>query len=78
MGKVPLTVLKELEHQARQNISTINFSAAFTKTSSSCNSTLEKCQHSLKSTFKRSKPRSRKVLTFCEQPGVVMIKPVST
>ena len=38
MGKVPLTVLKELEHQARQNISTINFTAAFAKTSSSIHS----------------------------------------
>ena len=35
MDKVPLTVLKELEHQARQNISTINFTAAYAKTSSS-------------------------------------------
>ena len=52
MGKVPLPILKELEHQARQNISTLNFTAAFAKTSSSCNATLEKCQHSLKSTFK--------------------------
>ena len=32
MGKVPLPVLKELEHQARQNISTLNFTAAFAKT----------------------------------------------
>ena len=39
MGKVTLPVLKELEHQARQNLSTINFMAAFAKTSSSCNST---------------------------------------
>ena len=38
MGKVPLPVLKELEHQGRQNISTINFMAAFAKTSFSCNS----------------------------------------
>ena len=53
MGKVPLPILKELEHQARQNISTLNFTAAFAKTSSSCNATLEKCQHSLKSTFKK-------------------------
>ena len=29
MGKVPLPILKELEHQARQNISTLNFTAAF-------------------------------------------------
>ena len=46
MGKVPLPILKELEHQARQNISTLNFTAAFAKTSSSCNASLEKCQHS--------------------------------
>ena len=51
-GKVPLPILEELEHQARQNISTLNYTAAFAKTSSSCNVTLEKCQHSLKSTFK--------------------------
>ena len=54
MGKVPLPIPKELEHQARQNISTLNFTAAFSKTSS-CNATLEKCQHSLKLTFKRVK-----------------------
>ena len=29
IGKVPLQVLKELEHQARQNLSTINFTATF-------------------------------------------------
>ena len=52
MGKVPLPILKELEHQAWKNIFTLNFTAAFAKTSSSCNATLEKCQHSLKSTFK--------------------------
>ena len=51
MGKVALPVLKELEHQARQNLS--NFTAAFSKTSSSCNTTIEKCQHSLKSTFQK-------------------------
>ena len=56
MGNVPLPILKELEHQARQNISTLNF----TTTSSSCNSTLEKCQHSLKSTFKKVKSQIRK------------------
>ena len=49
VAKVPLPVLKELEHQARQNISTLNFTAAFAKTSSSCNASLEKCQHSIKS-----------------------------
>ena len=60
MGKVLLPILKELEHQARQNISTLNFTAAFAKTSSSCNATLEKCQHSLKSTFKRVKSQIQK------------------
>ena len=60
MGKVPIPVLKELEHQARQNISTLNFTAAFAKTSSSCNASLEKCQHSLKSTFKRVKSQIKK------------------
>ena len=59
MGKVPLPVLKELEHQVRQNLSTINFMAAFAKISS-CNSTLEKCQHSLKSSFKRVKSQIQK------------------
>ena len=60
MGKVPLPILKELEHQARQNISALNFTAAFAKTSSSCNATLEKCQHSLKSTFKKVKSQIQK------------------
>ena len=60
MGKVPLQVLKELEHQARQNISTINFTAAFAKTSSFCNVTLAKCQHSLKLTFKKVKTQTQK------------------
>ena len=59
MGKVPLPILKELEHQARQNISMLNFATTFTKTSS-CNSTLEKCQHSLKSTFKKVKSEIKK------------------
>ena len=60
MGKVPLPILKELEHQARQNISAFNFTAAFAKTSSSCNAFLEKCQHSLKSTFKKVKTQIQK------------------
>ena len=55
MGKVPLQVLKELEHRARQNLSTINFSATFAKTASSCNTVMGKCQHSIKATVKRVK-----------------------
>ena len=39
VGKAPLQVLKELEHQARQNLSTINFAATFAKTASTCNTT---------------------------------------
>ena len=60
MGKVPLPILNELEHQARHNISTLNFATTYAKTSSPCNSTLEKCQHSLKSTFKQVKSQIRK------------------
>ena len=60
MGKVPLQVLKELEHQARQNLSTINFTATFTETASSCNTVMEKCQHSIKATFKRVKSQIQK------------------
>ena len=60
VAKVPLPVLKELEHQARQNISTLNFTAAFAKTSSSCNASLEKCQHSIKSAVKKIKSQIQK------------------
>ena len=60
MGKVPLPVLKEVEHEARQNLSTINFTAAFANTSSFCNTTMKKCQHSLKSSFKKVKTQIQK------------------
>ena len=60
MAKVPLQILRELEHQARKNISTLNFTAAFAKTSSSCNATLKKFQQSLKSTFKGVKSQIQK------------------
>ena len=60
MGKVPMPILKELEHQARQNISTLNFTTTFAITSSSCNATLERCQHSLKPTSKKVKSQIRK------------------
>ena len=53
MGKVPIQVLKELEHQSRQNLSTINFTPTFARTASSCNMVMEKCLHSAKATFKR-------------------------
>ena len=60
MGKVPLQVLKELEQQARQNLSTINSTATYAKTASSCNTVMEKCQHSIKATFKRVKSQIQK------------------
>ena len=60
MGKVILQVLKELEHKARQNLSAINFTATFAKTASTCNTTREKCQHSLKATFKGVKSQIQK------------------
>ena len=60
MGTVLLPILKELEHQARQNISTLNFTAAFAKTSSSCNASLEKSQHNIKSTVKKVKTQIQK------------------
>ena len=53
MGKVLLQVLKEFEHRERQNLCTINFSVTFAKTASVCNSTMEKCQDSLRPTFKK-------------------------
>ena len=55
MGKVHLQVLKELEHQPMENLSTINFAAIFHKTASACNTTMEKCQDGLKSAFKKVK-----------------------
>ena len=77
MGKVPLPILKELEHQVRQYISTLNFTAAFAKTSSSCNATLEKCQYSLKSTFKKIKSQIQKGANPEKQPNVDMNKLVN-
>ena len=60
VGKVPLQVRKELEHQARQNLSTINFTATFARTASSCNTVMEKCLHSAKATFKKVKNQIQK------------------
>ena len=76
VGKVPLQVLKELEHQARQNLSTINFTATFARTASSCNTVMEKCQHSIKVTFKRVKRKFKRVRIPKELSDVVMTTPV--
>ena len=76
MGKVPLQVVKELEHQARQNLATINFTATFAKTASACNTTMEKCQQSLKVTFKRVKSQIQKGVNPEKLPGMAMKIPI--
>ena len=55
VAKVPLNILKELEQQSRQNLSTINFIATFNRTSSACDSVLEKGLHSARSSYRRTK-----------------------
>ena len=55
VAKVPLHILKELEQQSRQNLSTINFTATFAKTSSACNTVLEKGLHSARSSYRKTK-----------------------
>ena len=41
--RAPLHVARELEHQARQNICTLNFSAVFNHTISECSSCMDRC-----------------------------------
>ena len=53
--RAPLHVTKELEHQARQNICTLNFSAVFNHTISECSSVMDRCRDSIKSTLKKAK-----------------------
>ena len=78
MDKVPLQVLKEQEHQARQNLCTIIFAATFANTASVCNSTMEKCQDSLKSTFKKVYSKIQKGANLKKQSGVDMKMPAIT
>ena len=59
-GQGPPTSLKAFEHQARQNLSTFNSAATFAKTAAFCNTINEKCQESLKSTFKKVKSQIQK------------------
>ena len=70
MGKVPL------QHQARHNLSTINFTATFAKTASACN-TVMKCQHSIKVPLRGLKARFRRVPILKELTGVAMKMPVT-
>ena len=74
MGMVPLQFLKELEHQARQNLSNINFTATIAKTAFACNTTM-KCPHTLTATFKRVKSQIQKGAN--PEKGVAMNMPVT-
>ena len=55
VAKVPLHILKELEQQSRQNLSTINFLSTFARASSLCNTVLEKGLSSARSSYRRTK-----------------------
>ena len=68
MGKVPLQVLKELEHQARQNFCSINFAATFWKSARAILSRL----------LRKSKAKFKRVPILKKQPGVAMRMPVTT
>ena len=52
MGKVPMQVVKEFEHQAKQNLCILKFSAAFNQVMSECNLIMESCRDGLKVTSK--------------------------
>ena len=60
MGKVPLQVVKEFEHQARQNLCTLNISAAFNQVIPECNLIMKSCRDSIKATSKWVKTQIQK------------------
>ena len=60
MGKVPLQVLKELEHQARLLSLPSSSQLLSQGLLPVCNTNLEKCRHSLKATFKKVKSQIQK------------------
>ena len=77
MGKVSLQVLKELEHQARQNLPTINFTATFAKTASLV-TLLWRCVSTvLRLPLKGLKARFRRVPILKKLLGVAMNTPVN-
>ena len=53
MGKVPMQAIKEFEHQARQNLCTLNFSAAFNQIVCECNLIMESCRDNFKAISKQ-------------------------
>ena len=74
MGKVQVVI--EFEHQARQNICPIIFSAAFNQVNCECNLIMESCRDSIKTTSQRVKAEVQKGAN----PGVaetVMKRPVT-
>ena len=73
MGKVPLQVLKKVEHQARQNLSTIDFGVTFAKLPPLV--TLLRTELNLPS--KGLKVRFRRVSFLKKLPGVAMKMPVT-
>ena len=58
-ARFPYKFLRNLNTKLGR-ISTINFTATFAKTASSCNTVMEKCQHSINATFKRVKSQIQK------------------
>ena len=78
MGKVPLPILKELEHQARQNISMLSFTAALPRLPLLAMLLLKSVNIALIQPSRRLRLRSRKVPILRKQQSVDMNKPVST
>ena len=78
MGKVPMQVVKEFEHQAWQNLYTLNFLAAFNHIISECNLIMENCSDSLKVASKLVKTRIQKVPIPKGQSETVIKRPVTT
>ena len=58
--KVSVQIVKEFEHQATQNISTLNFGAAFNQAISEYNLILENYRDSIKATAKQCKNQIQK------------------
>ena len=61
-ARAPLHAVKELEHQSRQNICTLNFLTVLNQIISECNSIMDCCQDSIKSTLNRAKHQIQKAV----------------
>ena len=60
VGKVPLQMVKEIEHQARQDLCILIFSVAFNQVLSECNLIMESCRESINATAKPAKTQIQK------------------